>query len=41
VDAQGHGPIEFFGVNVADALAKASAWDDYRVKIGKGTTGLR
>lgn len=41
VDGQGEGPIEFFGADAATALAKASAWDDHRSKIGKGTTGVR
>ena len=41
VDAQGQGPIEFFGVDVATAVAKCSAWDDHRSKIGKSTTGIR
>lgn len=41
LDAQGHAPIEFFGVDTATALAKASAWDTYRSNISKSTTGLR
>lgn len=40
-DSQGHGALEFFGTNVSDALTKASAWDDYRSKMGKTTTGIR
>lgn len=40
-DAQGEGPLEFFGVDAATAVAKCSAWDDHRSKTSKNATGLR
>ena len=40
-NAQGDGPIEYFGVDVTDALSKASSWDDHRSKINKNATGVR
>ena len=40
-NAQGDGPIEFFGVDVADALSKCSSWDDHRTNNGKNANGVR